>query len=148
MENPRSFLEHWFAGFEKGLEKLDDTARRRLLSECGRACADSHTRAIFREAASAGDGLAGFLERLGRSIPDAAYRIVEENVVEVIYTRCGCDLVANGWVSSSALCACSVHTLEENFRTALERPVRVRMTASILGGASRCRFLVTLKSNS
>ena len=145
MTRENAFLTFWFDGFTRGLDQLDDTARHRLLAECGRACAASHTRAIFCEAWAASDGVTTFLERLEEQIPHAAYRVVEENLIEVVYTRCACELVVRGLVTSPSLCLCSAYTLEENFKSALKRPVRVSSKGSLLAGDPECRFHVRLE---
>lgn len=35
----KEFLDYWFAGFMRGIESLDEPSQRKVLYECGKACA-------------------------------------------------------------------------------------------------------------
>ncbi len=148
----KHFMKFWFAGFTEGLENADSAARDSILRECGKACAGSYTAEVFREArkASGGTGgsMAGFLAALSERFPDSTYQLLDAapgaETIRVRYSRCGCDLVENGLVTSPVICGCSAHNLRENFEQALGEPVTVTLESSILGGAGHCEFLVSL----
>jgi len=139
------FLSHWFNGLAKGLEKLDAPSRTTLLRECGQACARSYTAQVFRESwERAGGDMARFLAELATRFPASTYTLVADDIVEVCYDACGCDLVRAGWVTSPVLCECSAHNLQANFEAALGRPVTVTLKASWLRHGEACLFEVQL----
>lgn len=142
MSNPddeiNKFLEYWFAGFSGGLDALDASSRQKILDECGRACARSYTVAIFREAWQGSSGLEDFLQRLHDRLPEGHYEHLDGGVLRATYSRCGCDLVRLGWVSSPTLCECSAANLRENLESAMGAPVSVEIQSSILRGAESC----------
>jgi hypothetical protein len=138
------FLSHWFDGFVKGLENLDAPARTALLRECGQACARSYTAQVFRESwERAGGDVSRFLAELATRFPASTYTLRDDGTIEVRLDACGCDLVQCGWVTSPALCECSVHNLQANFAAALGMPVTVILKASLLRGGDACLFIVS-----
>lgn len=139
-----AFLSHWFRGLAHGLEQLDHDARQIVLSECGRACAESYTLKVFREAWIHSSDLESFLRELEARFPDAQYSILDEQRIEVEYRRCGCDLVTAGLIRSPSLCECSAYNLEANFEATLGGHVKVTLEASILSGSPTCRFVIAL----
>ena len=140
----QSFLEHWFAGLMAGLEGLDAPDREAVLRQCGRACADSYTAAVFRTAWAQSRGLEEFTARLAEHFPEASYELLAADTLRVRYRACTCDLVRLGLIRSPLLCTCSSYNLQANLERALGLPVSVRMEASILQGSEQCSFLVSL----
>ncbi|MBN2148881.1 MAG: hypothetical protein JW726_15950 [Anaerolineales bacterium] len=140
------FLRYWFSGFVTGLEQMDEHSRDRMLRACGLACAQSYTAQVFRDAWQRSSDLKSFLVELAHQFHEAEYKYIDEKMIEVCYTVCGCDLVKLGWVASPMLCRCSAYNLQKNFELALERAVQVRLKTSILAGADKCTFEVVLLS--
>ncbi|OQB02388.1 MAG: hypothetical protein BWY25_00573 [Chloroflexi bacterium ADurb.Bin222] len=142
----KHFLEYWFAGFEQGLEALEPRAQAALLHMCGRACAQSYTVPLFREAwQQSGEDLECFLQRLSQGGLKARYERLDATTLKATYFSCDCDLVRLGLVKSPALCECSAANLGENLEQALGMPVSVAIEGSILRGGSECVFRVSLK---
>jgi hypothetical protein len=141
------FLTHWFSGLINGLESVAAPARATILRACGQACAASYTAEVFQRAREQSADTEGFLARLAAEFPEATYTLLAPNTIRVCYTHCACDLVRRGWVQSPLLCGCSVYNLKENFERALGMPVEVTLERSILGGASRCVFLISQVEN-
>ncbi len=145
MEQENAFWKHWFKGFEKGLDGLNEAGKDALLKACGKACAESHTARIFQEEwEKHGPDMEAFLSGLEKRFFDCTFTMLEGNRVRATYGRCFCDLVTEGYVKTLALCGCSVHNLKENFRAALGREVEVEVVSTVLGGDERCEFIVTL----
>lgn len=140
----KNFFTHWFAGYARGMEQLDETSREKMLQECGRACAQSYTVPIFRQARESSPNLDAFLQNLSDRLPGAHYERVGAHAVRVTYDNCGCDLVRLGLVRSPALCACSVANLRENLEQSLGVAVAVEIESSILRGGTECVFLASL----
>ena len=136
------FLFQWFSGLERGLKRMDDAARSVLLQECGKACADSYTAEQFRQAKAESGDLDDFLHRLAQRFPEAAYKKISANSLNVCYSRCECDLVKRRLVTTPLLCECSMHNLKANFEAALGVPVEVTTESTILRGNLQCAFVV------
>jgi hypothetical protein len=143
-EGVRHFLLHWFSGLVKGLESVDQPARRTILRACGKACAASYTAEVFTKAREHSTDMAGFLAVLASKFPGATYEQLTANTIRVRYARCACDLVKCGWVKSPLLCRCSVYNLQENFERAWGIPVSITLESTILEGAPQCAFMVSL----
>jgi hypothetical protein len=144
-EELKQFMSFWFSGLMRGLGSVDEPAREAILRECGKACARSYTAGVFREARESSTDMKGFLAALAERFPEATYELLSAEKIGVRYSRCACDLVETGLVTSALLCECSAHNLKENFEQALGQPVSVTLERSILRGASECEFLVSLE---
>jgi hypothetical protein len=145
-EGVRRFLTYWFSGLMNGLGSVDEAARKAILRECGKACAESYTAEVFQDAREQSTDMEGFLALLAARFPEAAYDLLASGSIRVRYSRCACDLVKEGLVKSSLICGCSAYNLQENFERAWGIPVRVMLESSILEGAPQCAFLVLLES--
>jgi hypothetical protein len=145
-EGVRHFLTYWFSGWMNGLESVDEAARKAILRECGKACAESYTADVFRGAWEQSAEMEGFFALLVARFPEATYEPLASGNIRVRYSRCACDLVTEGLVTSSLICGCSAYNLQENFQRAWGIPVRVTLESSILDGAPQCAFLVSPQS--
>lgn len=144
MDEP--FYRHWFHGFDQYLADADAVSLDALMTHCGRACSESYSKQVYLDAWRASQTLNAFIMRLNEVFSEMEARCTSEDTVEIVYTRCACDLVKNGHVSSPKLCLCSLKSLRCNFEAVLgENSVECRMEQTILGGADRCRFTVKRK---
>jgi enoyl reductase-like protein len=141
----RNFFAHWFAGLMRGIDEMDEPARRALLGRCGEACAASYTAGVFREARANSADMAAFLANLAQALAGAEYEWDGAKTIRVRYRQCGCDLVRLGLVASPALCECTVANLRANFQAALGAPVAVALETSILRGGVCCALTVSLE---
>jgi hypothetical protein len=141
----KNFLDFWFAGFICGVESLDESSQRKVLSECGKACAQSYTVQIFREVKQNSTDLNSFLQDLSRRMSGSNYERIGSNTIKATYNTCGCDLVRLGLVKSSTLCECSAANLRENLRQSLGKLAFVAIESSILRGGTHCVLMVTLE---
>lgn len=146
-ETIKHFMTCWFTGLMSGLESVDDSAQQAILRECGKACAQSYTAAVFQEARKQSVDLDAFLIALAARFPEATYELLTPCTIQVRYSSCACDLVRQGWVQSPLICECSAHNLRENFERALGLPVTVTLETSILRGATDCLFTVALEKS-
>jgi len=142
----QEFLTYWFAGWMRGMDDLNESSQRKVLHECGKACAHSYTVQIFREAHENSTSLDAFLRNLDQRFPTAQYERVSPVTIKVTYNECGCDLVKLGLVKSPTLCECSVANLRENYEQSLGGMVSVRIESSILRGGNQCVLIVSLEN--
>jgi hypothetical protein len=140
----REFLGYWFAGLMQGLAELDEASRIKIWHECGKACAQSYTAQVFREARQSSTDTGSFLRNLSLRFPGATYEQTDPHMIRVTYSQCGCDLVRLGLVTSPSFCECSVANLQENFRQGLGVPATVTLETSILRGGTHCALKVWL----
>ena len=143
----REFLGFWFLGFLRGMQTLDEPSRKKVLDECGRACAQSYTAQIFRETEQNSSGVDLFLKNLEQRFPGAHYERQSSSTIRATYDRCGCDLVRLGLVVSPDLCECSAANLRENLEQALGIPASVTIESSILRGGNHCVLIATLEKS-
>ena len=140
------FLRHWVSGLMNGLESIDRTARKTILRECGKGCAESYTIEVFRNARAQSADLEHFLGILAAKFPEARYELLTPSTIRVCYTYCACDLVKWGLVKSPLICECSAFNLQENFEQAWGIGAHVTLETSILEGAPECVLVVSLES--
>jgi hypothetical protein len=142
----KEFLDYWFAGFMRGIEALDEPSQRKVLYECGRACAQSYTVQVFREVKKNSEGLDSFLQNLSQRGSGSKYERIGSNTIKATYNSCGCDLVRLGLVKSPTLCECSAANLRENLEQSLGISASVAVESSILRGGTHCVLIVTLEN--
>ena len=139
----KDFLGYWFAGWMRGMQTLDDASQKIILSECGKACAQSHTIQVFRQAKQNSLDMETFLQELSSKDPAYQFERTGPNTIQATYSRCGCDLVRLGLVTSPTLCECSAVNLQENLQESLGKTVSIAIESSILRGGSRCVLRAT-----
>jgi len=144
-----NFLKHWFMGFERFVQNLDDESRENIFKECGKSCSDSYTKQIYMEEYSASQSIDDFLCRLKSKFPEIDFRVIKENeIIELTYSFCACDLVKNGYVKIPLLCECSRQSLLYNWGSVFgQDKVDVQLHQSILEGNSCCKFTIHLRQS-
>lgn len=139
-----SFLKFWYSGFDAALTEMDEKSRRALLGKCGRACADSYTRGVYVREYEKAANTDEFVSRLEKVFCEAHYEKTDGGYI-LTYDRCLCDIAGKGFVKSPEFCLCSLSNVIANWEAVLgEGGVRVEMRSSILGGAPKCAFEITL----
>lgn len=139
----KRFREAWITTLMTNMEvKLNAKSRYELMESCGRACARrsemiSLARSCRGDVAKLVKALAGFLGGKGS--------FIEGNTVQLTYSRCYCELVAEGPERlPETYCHCSEGWVKEVFSTAARREVQVRTLQTIKRGAASCRFRIVL----
>lgn len=138
------FYSYWFSGLTCALTEMDTVSRSAVLTHCGRACSNSYTKAIYVEEFALSKTINEFLIRLKKRFPDLQIETKDRDIF-FTYSKCGCDLVKNGHVTTPLLCACSAASLCYNWEALLGKDnVQVTLLGSILGGNDCCRLRVHL----
>lgn len=141
----REFLDYWFAGFVRGIDSLDEPSQRKVLYECGKACAQSYTVQVFRDVKQNSVDIDSFLQNLSRRGSGSTYERIGSNMIKATYSQCGCDLVRLGLVKSPTLCECSAANLRENLQQSLGVSASVAVESSILRGGTHCVLIASLQ---
>lgn len=136
------FKEEWLKSLLKQMdEQFDEKTRVKLMEALGRDCA--RRSAIRMAKASKGD--------VGKLVDSLANFLGKENsrmegkVVHLGYSKCLCELVADGPERlSDTYCFCSKGWVLEMFETAAQKPVKVELLQTIKRGAPSCKFLIKL----
>lgn len=136
------FKEGWLKSLLKQMdEQFDEKTRVKLMEACGRDCA---RRGAIRMAEACKGDVGKLVDRLAGFLGKENSRM-EGNVVHLGYSKCLCELVADGPESlSDTYCFCSKGWVLEMFETAAQKPVKVELLQTIKGGAPSCKFLIKL----
>ena len=142
-----NFMKHWFDGFKRSLQSLDDVNRQSVLKECGKSCSDSYTKQIYMDEYKASQSINDFLCKLETRFPEIGFRILTENTtIELTYNFCACELVRNGYFKTPLLCECSRQSLLYNWGSIFGHDkVAVQLHQTILEGKSSCKFTFHLE---
>ncbi len=142
-DQEKRFKEQWVITLMENMEKgLDQPARRRLMGQCGRACA--RRGGLFATAQACRGDVAKFVQLAGARISKDLCHI-EGDLIHWGYPRCFCELVAAGPARlPETYCYCSVGWVEEMFETVSGKPVKVELVQSVKRGAPDCRFIVRI----
>lgn len=139
------FLKMWFAGFDTGIDKMDEANLSAILSECGKACSDSFPRQMYIEEYEKAADFDDFLSRIKTRMEGIDFEKNEDGSIVVVYPKCYCDLVARGFVRSPKLCECSRQSLKYNWEAIFgEGNVEVKLLQSVLQGKDSCRLHVMI----
>lgn len=138
----RKIIHDWISRLMKSMDGfLDEETKIRLMEECGRACAQSHTK---KEALKFKGKLEGWLKRMKKMVGEKNVQR-EESSIRVTYSKCYCPVIREIQpFSSDAYCNCGQGWLKEIFETVVERPVEVKLEDSIVRGGRQCSFIISL----
>ncbi len=139
----KAFTEGWIKHLMDSIdEHLDEETRIVLMESCGRACARSGPVHVARECQ--GD-LGRWMATLRKWHGGEEYVQQDGNAVRLICTECLCP-VAKDIVDglSDTYCTCSLGWMKETFGAVMGKPVSVELIQSIVRGAERCEFAITL----
>jgi hypothetical protein len=125
-------------------DKLDEAKKREILDALGRECARQYRAMTFEKYKGDIDGFLRFVQSPDGWVEKAEYdkaagviRIVDRS------KRCTCPLVQKG-VTPALQCQCTLGWQRETYAAILGQPVDAELEESILGGGTRCVFLVKL----
>lgn len=146
------FVDAWVPQFFAVMDaELDVPARRRVMAANGKACFTSHAAGVVRRAdpVTREQLPAWVAERRAKGYALDRDAVVFEYPSPPGAAPAGACLcpMAEGQPArrlSPTFCWCSVGYVKEMHERVFGRPVNVELTESVLGGASRCRFRITL----
>ncbi len=140
------FLKYWFGGLEKAIENMAESERVSLFFQCGKACSESYTKALYYDIWKKARDCSEFFVLLSDRVKEIEIKELEKNKsYEVIYHQCLCDLYTKGYMTTGCLCECSRQSLLYNLRSIWpDKVVEVELIESILGGGRQCMLKVYL----
>lgn len=142
------FYRGWFAGWTKGMAKLNEEQRSAVLTECGRVCAAPEILPLYRRMLAAAPDADAFFRAIDAEVEGVAVCAVEPGATyDFCYAQCYCPLHTDGGVNDPLLCECSRESLLWLMRSLFPaRAPRVELLQSVLAGDGQCRLRVRLDS--
>jgi predicted hydrocarbon binding protein len=139
----KAFTERWIKHLVDSMdEHLDEKTRMVVMESCGRACARTGPVHVARECQ--GD-LDRWLATLRKWHGGEEYVQQDGDVVRVICAECVCPAAKDHPEElSETYCICSLGWMKETFGAVVGKPVSVELSQSILRGAEKCEFVITL----
>ncbi|MEM2510301.1 MAG: hypothetical protein QXY40_05565 [Candidatus Methanomethylicia archaeon] len=136
----------WIKGVVTGLNEVDEETARKILKECGEACAKIWLDSYGYDPASY--DLNSWIRLIQQLEPDVRSINIVGNIItyELKPKECICPLVSGNIVKlTSKLCsACAVNFFEYIFRKVTKKPVRARIIESFATGADKCVFQIQI----
>ncbi|MFX0183957.1 MAG: hypothetical protein ACFE95_12810 [Candidatus Hodarchaeota archaeon] len=143
----KSFLKEWFSGLMAGIERSNDETWPKVLEMTGRACSHIHSGELFIKTWESTKNIDDFIFKINKDTDEVTYEKLDNYTLFVSYSKCKCPLVRFGFVASPLLCECTPNWLLENFETILEKSVTVKTENTILRGAKKCSFIISIEND-
>jgi hypothetical protein len=142
----KSFYTFWFKGFVEALGTFDNGQLETLARSCGKACASSYTREVYKEENQKSGNLVELVGRIVKRFPETEIAIKDNGLLYVTYKKCMCPLFTDGFVTNGRLCICSAENLKGNWEVIFGKGnIEVEMLGTIQLGDKECRFKVIHK---
>ena len=137
-------ISWWFPGLEAGLETLPEDAP--FFRACAGNCLSCGTLELYKKLqADTGGTPDAFFAALGRMEGVDAEILTRGQAYRLIFKACTCALHNCGYVNSPALCRCSRASILQTLEILWpDRAASVEAEETILGGAARCSFHISL----
>jgi hypothetical protein len=127
----------------KGLEEVEDEARKRIMERSGEACAINGSLPIARWIAEETTDVDEILAKANDWIPWCGEWVREGGIISATCHDCGCPLVQSDVVKlTGTFCYCSVGWVRTIFEALLRRPVEVELEKAIGLGDDVCKYNV------
>ena len=141
------FAGHMIDAVMDGLERFDTKTRKRIMQDCGEACAREE---FFGPAFDAAKRISEeeidadrILMRANKEISWCGKWIKSGRMILCTCSDCGCPLVKNGIVTRrKTFCYCSLGWHKIVFETLFKKPVRIELETAIGFGDEECRFVL------
>ncbi|UCH32406.1 MAG: hypothetical protein JSV05_03240 [Candidatus Bathyarchaeota archaeon] len=136
------------AWIKTAIERLEELVgrekTREIMKQCGRRCCGISTRKKARKLMLESNSIQEFIKKLNEIGIGGGRLQLEDNTITGGYDHCYCGQVKKTRepFNSTTYCHCSVGWYKQLFETALERPVEVEITQSIISGAKSCEFVI------
>lgn len=135
----------WIKTAIERLEKLVGREKtREIMKQCGKRCCGITTRKKSKKLMQESDTIQEFIDKLNKAGIGGGRLQLKNNAITGGYDHCYCGQVKKTQepFTSTTYCHCSVGWYKQLFETALEKPVEVEITQSIISGARSCEFVI------
>jgi predicted ArsR family transcriptional regulator len=140
----------WSAAIERLSNEVGIEYATHIMHLCGQRCCGKGIRRTAKKLRSESQSIEDFLTRAsthGLKEGEVEYVLQDNNTIIGIFHRCFCGQVAQTKTHfiNMTYCQCSAEFHKQYFQAALDIPVDVKITQSIINGANTCRFIVQMK---
>lgn len=121
--------------------------RHEIMEACGRQCIGASVLDKARCLQKESENIDDLIIRLNQVHIGGGNLSREGNVIHAFYDRCYCGSVSQSKkLLSGTYCHCSCGWYRQLFETLLSKPVEIELQGSILQGAERCEFLISVQA--
>jgi predicted ArsR family transcriptional regulator len=140
----------WHVAIERLSNEVGTEQATHIMRLCGQRCCGKGIRRTAKRLRSESQSIEDFLTRAstyGLKEGEVEYKLQDNNTIIGIFHRCFCGQVAQTKTHFTNLtyCQCSAEFHNQYFQAALDIPVDVQITQSIINGANTCRFNIQMK---
>jgi hypothetical protein len=144
---PTQKAEWWSAAVERLENKVGNEKAIKIMNICGSRCCGQGNRKTAKRLMDESTSLEEFLVKASNyevKEGEIEYRLEDKNTIVGTFNKCFCGQVKQTKkpFANKTYCQCSVEFHRQFFKAALEKPVKVELSQSIITGADSCRFLI------
>ena len=141
----------WWSSAVERLEKGAGTDKAiEIMKQCGQKCCGQGMRKTAKRLMGESKSMEEFLEKASTyevKEGEIEYTLKDVNTIIGIFNRCFCGQVKQTKrpFKNKTYCQCSAEFHKQFFQAALEKPIEVELTQSIISGAKACKFVIHIK---
>lgn len=141
----------WKSAIEKLEKEKGKDIAENIMRLCGQKCCGKGIRKTAKRLMNESKSIEEFLTRAstdGLKEGEVEYKLMDERTIIGTFYRCFCKQVSQAKppFKNMTYCQCSAEFHKQYFQTALEKPVSVEMTQSIISGAKTCKFIIHISN--
>lgn len=144
---PAEKSQWWKSAIERLEEAVGKEKAESIMKLCGQKCCGAGNRKIAQKLMKESKDIKEFLEKCNNykvKPGEIKYKLKDQNTIIGRFNRCFCKQVSKSKTPFKNLtyCQCSAEFHKKFFEAALEKPVTVELTQSIINGADHCKFII------
>ena len=140
----------WFSAVERLEKGVGNEKAIEIMNQCGQKCCGRGIRKTAKRLMNESKSIEEFLEKASNyevKEGEIEYKLKDANTIIGIFNRCFCGQVKQTKIpfKNKIYCQCSAEFHKQFFKAALEEPIEVELTQSIISGAKTCKFVIHIK---
>jgi len=139
----------WKEAVERMENELGKEKAVCVMTACGAKCCGQGQRKTAKKLMNESNSIEALLDKLSvYEVKDGEleYKLIDDKTIIARHNRCFCGQVkyATQLHKTDTYCQCSVEFNRQFFMAALDKPVDVRLSKSILNGDDVCEFIISI----
>jgi predicted hydrocarbon binding protein len=140
----------WSAAVERLEKGVGSEETKNIMNLCGARCCGQGNRKTAKRLKDESKSLEDFLTKASNyevKAGEIEYSLKDDSTIIGIFNKCFCGQVKQTKepFKNKTYCQCSVEFHKQFFKAALEKPIEVELTQSIITGADYCKFIIHIK---
>ena len=140
----------WFYAIQRLEKGLGNEKAIEIMKQCGQKCCGQGIRKTAKRLMDESKSMEEFLKKASTyevKQGEIEYKLKDDHTIIGIFNRCFCGQVKQTKMpfKNKIYCQCSAEFHKQFFEAALQRPVEVELTQSIISGAKTCEFVIHVK---